>query len=73
MLDGIPLLLRSAMHVHIVLPVLHYELLEFPDTLKLHKQNPAIRQPDLPHPIRTLRLQLSLPVPASVRNRIAEE
>jgi hypothetical protein len=53
MLNGVPLLLRSAMHVHIVLPMLHYELLEFPDALKLHKQNPAIRQPDLPHPIRT--------------------
>lgn len=42
MLDCVPLLLRSAMHVHIVLPMLHYKLLEFPDTLKLHRQNQAI-------------------------------
>jgi hypothetical protein len=37
MLNGVPLLLRGAMHVHIVLPVLHYKLLEFTDTLKLQQ------------------------------------
>ena len=43
MLNVVPLLLRGAMHVHIVPPVLHYKLLELPDALKLHRQNPAIR------------------------------
>jgi len=36
MLNVIPLLLGSAMQVHIIPPVLHYEPLEFPDALKLH-------------------------------------
>jgi hypothetical protein len=35
MLDVVPLSLCSAMQVHIVPPVLHYEPLKFPDTLKL--------------------------------------
>jgi hypothetical protein len=36
MLNVIPLLLGSAMQVHIIPPMLHYESLEFPDALKLH-------------------------------------
>jgi hypothetical protein len=35
MLNAIPLLLGSAMQVHIIPPMLHYEALKFPDALKL--------------------------------------
>jgi len=39
MLDVVPLSLCTAMQVHIVPPVLHYESLEFSDTLKrLHRR-----------------------------------
>lgn len=40
MLNVVPFLLRGAMQVNIVLPMLHNKLLQFPDTLKLHENKP---------------------------------